>query len=112
MTIFTNARCPILSCSSNHGDQGCSCWYASHGLPCGHPRWRREWHERVTGLVEAEPTSDEAPGPAQSLTSRVCEAMRDAPAFTPEMARQRAHQFELELGVATSWRHEPAPVAN
>ena len=94
MTIFTNARCIVLACESNHGDDGCVCWYASHGLPCGHPKWRGQWLERNGCTIAVD--LDELPA-LKSITARVSATLRDTPALTPEMARARAQQLDLEL---------------
>lgn len=101
--IFQDARCIVLSCPSNHGEQGCACWFASHGLPCGHPKWRDQWRERM-GYPALVDGNGHDPGPelveiqsAQSLTARVSEAHRAADPVTPERVRQLVLAWESEL---------------
>ena len=46
VTPRSECRCVVKSCPANRGEEGVTCEYAYLGIPCGHPRYRDEWHDR------------------------------------------------------------------
>jgi len=93
ITPRKECRCIVKLCPANRGADGCTCEYAYLGIPCEHPLYRDQWHDRgayYPHLVEAEPPT---------LTARVAAARRAGQRTTPEAARAKIEQLGLGMEV-------------